>query len=81
MNETTGSEKVSEKAKGQATEIKETVQAAVDQAAQTANAFWARAKTKFSGLQSLETRVRDQPFQAMLVAFITGVIVSLLLRK
>ncbi|HEX6566282.1 MAG TPA: hypothetical protein VF020_18470 [Chthoniobacterales bacterium] len=81
MNETTGSENISEKAKDQAAEIKESVEAAVDQASQTVNAFWTKARTKFSDLQSLEARVREQPVQAVLVAFIAGVIVSLLLRK
>jgi ElaB/YqjD/DUF883 family membrane-anchored ribosome-binding protein len=81
MNETTGSKKVSEKANDQAAEIKEAVEAAVAQASQTADAFWTKAKAKFSDLQSLETRVRERPIQAVLVAFTAGVIVSLLLRK
>jgi ElaB/YqjD/DUF883 family membrane-anchored ribosome-binding protein len=81
MNERTGSENISKEAKDQAAEIKEKAKAAVDQVSQSADAFWTKAKSKFSNLQSLETRVREQPVQALLAAFLAGVIVSLLLRK
>ena len=81
MSETTGPENLSEKAKDQASEVKKAVEAAADQAARTAKGFWTKAKTQFSDLQSLETRIREQPIQAVFVAFIAGVIVSLLLRK
>lgn len=81
MSETTGPENLSEKAKDQASEVKKVVEAAADQAARTAEGFWTKAKTKFSDLQSLETRIRERPIQAVFIAFIAGVIVSLLLRK
>jgi ElaB/YqjD/DUF883 family membrane-anchored ribosome-binding protein len=81
MDEPTGPEKLSEKVKDKAAEVKETASAAFDQARQTAKAAWDEAKSKSSDLRSLEAYVRANPVRALLVTFAIGFLIGLLCRK
>jgi ElaB/YqjD/DUF883 family membrane-anchored ribosome-binding protein len=81
MDEPTGPEKLSEKVKDKAAEVKETAGAAFDQARQTAEAAWDEAKSKSSELKSLEAYIRANPVRALLVTFAIGFLTGLLCRK
>jgi ElaB/YqjD/DUF883 family membrane-anchored ribosome-binding protein len=75
MDETNGLEEVSEKAKDQTAAMKETADAVVDQARQTAQTAWQEAVSVF------ETNVREHPIRTVLVAFGLGFIVALFRRR
>jgi ElaB/YqjD/DUF883 family membrane-anchored ribosome-binding protein len=78
MDETNGPEEISEKAKDQTAAVKETADAVVDQARQTAQTAWQEAKKKVS---VFETNVRVHPIRTVLVAFGLGFIVALFMRR
>ena len=85
MDETTGSEELTEKAKMQATEataqVKEAAGAAANEARQFAEAAWHDAKATVGYLQSAcESYVREKPGQALLIALGFGVSIGFLLR-
>ena len=86
MDETTGSEELTEKAKMQATEaaaqVKEAAGAAANEARQFAEAAWHDAKAMAGDLQSAcESFVREKPSQALLIALGFGVLIGFLMRR
>ena len=78
MEELTNPEELSKKAKHVSSEVKETANAAVDQARSTVQTVWDEAKTNIDILQAY---TREHPIRAVLLALGTGIVLSLLMRR
>jgi ElaB/YqjD/DUF883 family membrane-anchored ribosome-binding protein len=78
MEELTNPEELSKKAKQVSSEVKVTANAAVDQARSTVQTAWDGAK---NNIDVLQTYTREHPIRAVLLAFGTGVVLGLLMRR
>ena len=78
MEESTNPEELSKKAKQVSSEVKETANAAVDQARSTVQTAWDEAK---NNIDVLQTYTREHPIRAVLLVLGTGVVLGLLMRR
>ena len=78
MEELTNPEELSKKAKQVSGEVKETANAAVDQARSTVQTAWDEAK---NNIDVLQIYTREHPIRAVLLALGTGIVLSLLMRR
>ena len=78
MEELTNPEELSKKAKQLSSEVKETANAAVDQARSTVQTVWDEAK---SNIDILKAYTREHPIRAVLLAFGTGLLLGSLMRR
>ena len=78
MEELTNPEELSKKAKQVSGEVKETANAAVDQARSTVQTAWDEAK---NNIDVLQTYTREHPIRAVLLALGMGVVLGLSMRR
>jgi ElaB/YqjD/DUF883 family membrane-anchored ribosome-binding protein len=78
MEELTNPEELSKKAKQLSSEVKETANAAVDQARSTVQTVWDEAKNNIDILQAY---TREHPIRAVLLALGTGLLLGSLMRR
>jgi ElaB/YqjD/DUF883 family membrane-anchored ribosome-binding protein len=78
MEELTNPEELSKKAKQVSGEVKETANAAVDQARSTVQTAWDEAK---NNIDVLQTYTREHPIRAVLLALGMGVVLGVLMRR
>jgi ElaB/YqjD/DUF883 family membrane-anchored ribosome-binding protein len=78
MEELTNPEELSKKAKQVSGEVKETANAAVDQARSTVQTAWDEAK---NNIDVLQTYTREHPIRAILLALGMGIFLGSFVRR